>query len=239
MLPLPDATALLLLGSAASLAAVHTLIGVDHSIPFIVMGRARGWSLRRTLGVTGACGLVHVSSSVLIGLVGVGLGVALDRLAWLESARSNVSASLLIGFGLAYAAWALRRSFRGREHTHRHTHADGTTHSHAHGHQGEHLHVHDLGRGATPWALFLVFAFGPCEALIPLMMVPAVDDAWVLLAAVVGVFTLFTVGSMLAAVALGYVGLTRARLGGFERRIDVLAGLTVAGSGAAVLFFGI
>ena len=135
MLPLPDATASLLLGSAASLAAVHTLIGVDHSIPFIVMGRARGWSLRRTLGVTGACGLVHVSSSVLIGLVGVGLGVALDRLAWLESARSNVSASLLIGFGLAYAAWALWRTFRGREHTHRHTHADGTTHSHAHGHQ--------------------------------------------------------------------------------------------------------
>ena len=71
------------------------------------------------------------------------------------------------------------------------------------------------------------------------MMVPAVDDAWLLLAAVVGVFTLFTVGAMLAAVALGYVGLTRARLGGFERRIDVLAGLTVAASGAAVLWLGI
>ena len=239
MLPVPDATASLLLGSAASLAAVHTLIGVDHSIPFIVMGRARGWSLRRTLGVTGACGLAHVASSVLIGLVGGGLGVALDRLTWLESARGNVSASLLIGFGLAYAAWALWRSVLRREHTHRHTHADGTTHSHAHGHQGEHMHAHDIGRGATPWALFLVFAFGPCEALIPLMMVPAVDDAWVLLAAVVAVFAFFTVGSMLAAVALGYAGLTHARLRGFEQRVHVLAGLTVAASGAAVLFLGI
>ena len=83
MLPLSDATASLLLGSAASLAAVHTLIGVDHSIPFIVMGRARGWSLRRTLGVTGACGLVHVASSVLIGLVGVGL--ASRSTVWLGS----------------------------------------------------------------------------------------------------------------------------------------------------------
>ncbi len=239
MLPLPDATASLLLGSAATLAAVHTLIGVDHSIPFIVMGRARGWSLRRTLGVTGVCGLAHVGSSVLIGLVGVGLGVALDRLSWLESARGNLAAGLLIGFGLAYAAWALWRSFRARAHTHRHTHRDGTTHSHAHGHQGKHLHPHGVGHGATPWALFLVFAFGPCEALIPLMMVPAVEDAWWLLVAVVGVFTVFTVGAMLAAVALGYCGLTRARLGMFEQKIDLLAGLTVAASGAAVLLLGV
>ncbi len=71
------------------------------------------------------------------------------------------------------------------------------------------------------------------------MMVPAVDDAWLLLAGVLGAFTLFTVGSMLAAVALGYVGLTRARLGGFERRIDVLAELTVAAGGAAVLWLGV
>ena len=216
MPPLPDATASLLLGTAASLAAVHTLIGVDHSIPFVVLGRARGWSLRRTLGVTGVCGLAHVASSVLIGLVGVGLGVALDRLSWLESARGDVTVWLLIGLGLAYAAWALWKSARSREHVHSH-----------------------IGRGATPWALFLVFAFGPCEALIPLMMVPAAENAWWLLAAVVGVCGFFTVGAMLAAVALGYVGLARARLGVFERKVDVLAGLAVAASGAAVLWLGV
>jgi sulfite exporter TauE/SafE len=239
MPPLPDATASLLLGTAASLAAVHTLIGVDHSIPFVVLGRARGWSLCRTLGVTGVCGLAHVASSVLIGLVGVGFGVALDRLSWFESARGDVAASLLIGFGLAYAAWALWRSFRSREHGHSHTHPDGTTHSHTHAHQGEHVHRHHPGRAATPWALFLVFAFGPCEALIPLMMVPAAERAWWLLAAVVGVFGFFTVGVMLAAVALGYVGLARARLGVLERQVHVLAGLTVAASGAAVMWIGV
>ena len=185
------------------------------------------------------CGLAHVASSVLIGLVGVGLGVALDRLSWLESARGDLAAGLLIGFGLAYASWSLWQSFRSREHIHSHTHPDGTTHRHAHAHQGEHLHPHHTGHGATPWALFLVFAFGPCEALIPLMMVPAAEDAWWLLAAVVGVFAFFTVGAMLAAVALGYVGLTRARLGVFEHKVDVLAGLTVAASGAAVLWLGV
>ena len=74
-----DGTVSLLLGTAAVLASFHTLIGVDHSIPFIVLGRARGWSLRRTLGVTGACGLAHVASSVLIGSLGVLLGVKVQQ----------------------------------------------------------------------------------------------------------------------------------------------------------------
>jgi hypothetical protein len=222
MLTLPDTTVLLLLWTTAGLAAFHTLLGVDHSIPFIVLGRARGWSLRRTLGVTGACGLAHVASSVLIGLVGVALGVALDMLSWLESVRGEVAASLMIGFGLAYAAWAVVCQWRKHPHDHRH----------------EHLHQH-TGRGVTPWALFLIFALGPCEALIPLMMVPAVWRSWILLIGVVGVFAFFTIGVMLIAVTLGYLGLARTRLGAFERRIDVLAGLTIAVSGAAVLLLGV
>jgi nickel/cobalt exporter len=235
---LSDPTVSLLLGTAASLAVFHTVIGVDHSLPFIALGRARGWSLGRTLVVTGACGVVHVASSVLIGSLGLGLGVALDRLSWLESARGRVAAGLMIGFGLAYAAWALWRGVRRRTaHTHLHTHADGTVHSHPHAHDGTHLHPH--GRGVTPWALFLIFAFGPCEALIPLMMVPAAERSWPVLVGVVGVFGVCTVGAMLTAVALGHVGLARVRLGGLEQRADLLAGLAVAASGAGVLFLGL
>jgi sulfite exporter TauE/SafE len=239
MLTLGDGTVTLLLGTAAALASFHTLIGVDHSIPFIVLGRARGWSLRRTLGVTGACGVAHVASSVLIGSLGVLLGVTLDRLTWLESTRGRLAAGLMIGFGLAYAAWGVWRRLRGHTHTHLHAHADGTVHTHPHDHHGEHLHTHDIGRGVTPWALFLIFAFGPCEPLIPLMMVPAVERSWLVLAAVIGVFGFVTLGAMLVAVTLGYLSLTHARLGAVEQRIDVLAGLTIAASGAAVLFLGV
>ena len=229
----------LLLGSAGALATLHTLIGVDHSLPFIALGRARGWSLRRTLGVTGACGLVHVASSVLIGLVGVMLGVALDWLSWLESVRGQVASTLLIVFGLAYAAWAVWNELRGRGHDHLHRHADGSVHSHRHHHHGEHLHPHDLERGITPWALFIIFAFGPCEALIPLMMVPAMKQSWFQLIAVIGVFGLFTLATMLVTVTLGVLGLSQVQLRGFERRLDALAGLTVATSGVAVLFLGL
>jgi len=229
----------LLLGTAASLAALHTLIGVDHSIPFIVLGRARGWALRRTLLVTGACGLVHVASSVFIGLFGVAFGVALDRLAWIEEGRGQLAAALMIGFGLAYAAWAAWRGLRRHRHDHVHSHSDGTVHSHPHDHRGGHLHVHEEGRGMTPWVLFLIFAFGPCEALIPLMMVPALEQSWGLLIGVVMIFGAFTVGTMLVTVLVGHFGLSRARLGGLERQVDLLAGLTVAASGAAVLVLGV
>ena len=239
MLTPADGTVPLLLSTAAALALFHTLAGVDHSIPFIVLGRARGWSLRRTLGVTGACGVAHVASSVLIGFLGVLLGVTLDRLTWLESTRGQLAAGLMIGFGLAYAAWAFRHRLRGRTHTHLHQHADGTVHTHSHDHHGEHLHPHNVGRGVTPWALFLIFAFGPCEPLIPLMMVPAIEPSWPVLVAVIVVFGVVTIGAMLVAVTLGYLGLTHMRLRVVERHIDVLAGLTIAASGAAVLVLGI
>ena len=62
-----------LLGTAASIGLVHTLLGVDHSLPFVALGRAQGWSLKRTLAVTFGCGLAHVLSSVLIGAIGIGL----------------------------------------------------------------------------------------------------------------------------------------------------------------------
>jgi hypothetical protein len=45
-----------MLGLAASVAAVHTAVGIDHAVPFVVLSRVQGWSLRRTLVVTALCG---------------------------------------------------------------------------------------------------------------------------------------------------------------------------------------
>ena len=61
----------MLITTAATLAVLHTAVGVDHSLPFVMLGRARGWSLRRTLGMTALCGLGHVGTSVIIGAIGV------------------------------------------------------------------------------------------------------------------------------------------------------------------------
>lgn len=67
----------LLILTAASIGFIHTLLGPDHYVPFVAMGAARRWSTRRTLWITSLCGIGHVLGSVLIGLVGIGIGVSL------------------------------------------------------------------------------------------------------------------------------------------------------------------
>ena len=82
-----DTTLTVLLGSAIGVAFVHTLIGIDHSLPFVVLGKANGWSLRKTLGLTTVCGIGHVLSSVVLGLLGIGLGTAVASLEVIEASR--------------------------------------------------------------------------------------------------------------------------------------------------------
>ena len=103
---------LVLLFSAAALGTFHTAIGIDHSVPIIVLARTRAWSWSRTLWVTLVCGLGHVLSSVLIAAVGLGLGVAGSKLAWIEQTRGTWAAWLLVGFGLSYAAIAYWNTWR-------------------------------------------------------------------------------------------------------------------------------
>ncbi len=239
MLELSDDTISVLLGTTATVAIVHALLGIDHSLPFIALARARRWSMRYTLGITAACGVVHVASSVVIGVFGAAAGHTLDAMAGIESARGELAAALLIGFGLTYAAWATWRLRRGHVHAHLHVHADGTVHAHPHDHHGEHLHVHDAGAGLTPWVLFVTLLLGPCEPLIPLMVVPAMSQSWFVVAGVVGVFGVLTVTTMTAAVAVGYRGIDYLPTHGVTRYADVVAGLVVAASGAGVLLLGI
>ena len=227
-MPDPIQTTTLLLGTAASLAIVHTLLGIDHSIPFVALGRARNWTLGRTLLVTALCGAGHVASSVVIGAVGVGLGIATDALLWLESARGELAAALLIGFGLAYAAWAVWRGLRG---------PDGARLRG--GPAGARFEGPGGADRVTPWALFIVFVLGPCEPLIPLMVVPGMARDWFAVGAVVGVFGLLTVAAMLLAVVAAWRGVALLGAGRIGRHADVAAGLVVAASGAAVLFLGL
>jgi len=123
-----------LLATAASIGFVHTVLGPDHYLPFIVMARARGWSLLRTLAITGLCGVGHVLGSVLLGAAGAILGIALGSLEAVEAVRGDLAAWLLIGFGAAYFAWGIRLAVRRRPHTHRHVHGDGVAHEHTHDH---------------------------------------------------------------------------------------------------------
>jgi len=63
----------ILMISAASTGFLHTLLGPDHYLPFIVMGKARRWSLWKTAWITIVCGIGHIGSSVSLGMVGIAL----------------------------------------------------------------------------------------------------------------------------------------------------------------------
>src|SRR3990170_4378716 len=130
--------------AAASVAVLHTLLGPDHYLPFVAMSRAGGWSLRKTVFITLACGIGHVLSSAVLGLVGIAFGVAVLKLEHFEQVRGDLAGWLLLAFGLVYFLWGVRRAIRNQPHTHFHAHADGMIHAHEHTHHTEHLHVHDV-----------------------------------------------------------------------------------------------
>ena len=233
-------TTLILALTALSIGTIHTLIGPDHYLPFIVMSRARRWSMRTTLVITALCGFAHVLGSLTLGFVAIALGWSVTGVGALEAFRGELAVWLLIGFGVAYSIWGLRMVRRNRPHSHWHSHTDGTVHDHTHKHHGEHAHAHEMAsadsstRSLTPWVLFTFFVLGPCEALIPLMMIPAAQGSIGSVFVVAAVFGLATILVMLACVAVGYQGLARLSIGPLERYAHTAAGISLILCGVAI-----
>lgn len=225
--------------TAAALGTIHTLIGPDHYVPFVALSKARGWSAGRTALVTALCGLGHVGSSVLLGALGIALGLAVGRLEAVEALRGDLAAWALIAFGLVYLVWGLRRAWRDRAHEHWHDHGEGS-HCHGHAHHDGHLHVHRRpGAAVTPWVLFIVFVFGPCEPLIPLLMYPAARHSAAGVAVVSAVFGLTTLATMLAMVLGARRGIEFLPAGWAERYTHALAGGSILLCGLAIQFLGL
>ena len=223
--------------TAASLAFVHTILGPDHYLPFIVMSRARKWTIYKTSWVTLLSGFGHVISSILLGTIGIGVGIALNKLEFMESVRGDLAAWLFVVFGLVYMAWGFYRAVKNKPHKHIHHHGNGTMHVHEHFHQEEHDHTHK--NNITPWILFTIFFLGPCEPLIPLLMYPAAKSSSWGVAQVSIVFGLVTMLTMLGLVLLASYGLKFVRLGKMERFTHAIAGATILLSGIAILFLGL
>jgi sulfite exporter TauE/SafE len=232
----------MLLVTAASIGFLHTLLGPDHYIPFIVMAKAQKWSITKTAFITVLSGAGHVLSSVVLGLVGVAFGVAVSRFELFESMRGDVAVWALIAFGLVYTIWGIRRAIRNRPHEHVHLHSDGEAHDHQHTHIEEHLHVHEKGGkvvNLTPWILFTILVFGPCEPLIPILMYPAAKSSFTGLASVVLVFGLCTITTMLGLVLVSVYGMSFIPGPRWERYNHAIAGATIVICGIVIQVFGL
>ncbi|MBK6598148.1 MAG: hypothetical protein IPG25_09795 [Proteobacteria bacterium] len=236
---------LILTLSAAGIAVLHTALGPDHYLPFAALGAARRWSVARTLTITAICGVGHVVASLVLAAIALGAGSVAMQLTGITEVRGDIAAWLMVAFGVAYALYGLKFILREiNSHSHAHAHADGTQHAHGHQHHAGHLHPHvaldeaaarKQGVVAVGWALFIIFLFGPCEPLIPLVMAPASQGAWLTVVSVVGVFAVTTIGTMLAIVWVLASGLARAPALRASAYVHSAAGATVAACGAAML----
>lgn len=226
--------------TAVAIAFVHTLIGPDHYLPFVALAKARRWSRSRAVVITALCGLGHAAGSVLLGFIGILIGARLATMVGIESWRGDLAAWALVAAGLVYLSISLRRLARGKPHSHVHRHADGTVHQHHHDHRGAHLHQHapesSEGKQATmPWALFIVFVLGPCEALIPLLMVPASQHNFTGLVFITLLFVTVTVATMMIAVWLSLWGTRKIQFPSLHRYSGALAGAAICVCGLAMV----
>jgi hypothetical protein len=232
---------ILLLGAAGA-GFLHAL-APDHYLPFIVLSKARKWSIGKTLFTTLYCGLGHVASSIIIASVGIALGYGVSRvegagadlLGWSEgvnSVRGSLSKWIFLLFGFAYMVWGIFKAVKNKPHTHVHSHG-----VHAHSHRSE--HAHQSARLLTPWVLFIVFVLGPCEALIPFVMIPAAQQGFDFngIMAVSLLFSVATIATMCVAVTIGYFGFKALPTDKIDRYMHAVAGAVIFLSGFAILFF--
>ena len=230
-----DATTYTLLLTATLTGVLHTLIP-DHWLPFVLIGRARGWSARTTAAVSGFSALVHAALSVLLGLVALVIGVRSAAL--VGETVGRVGAVLLVLFGLAYAAWAWRK--RGHFHPggsllHRRETASACDGSEGPAHP-EHLHYHadeDLIRGRAgvgAVSLALIVGANPCVLLLPMVLATAEQGARSV-ALVALAYSVPTFVLVIGLSVLGVAGSRRIRLPAPARYMEAASGLLIATTG--------
>ena len=225
----------LLLSTAVATALFHTLIP-DHWLPFVLIGRARGWTVRTTAMISGLSAMIHTALSIGLGLGAVKIGTASAHAIGETLARS--SAVLLILFGLLYAVWAWRKG--GHFHPggglfHSSTKAPGCEGKEGDSHP-EHLHYHadgewihgPNGHGGT--YLAVIVGMNPCILVMPIML-SSVEKGATTVALVIAAYSVTTIILMMGLSVAGVVGIRRIRLPGVARYMEMASGMVIALTG--------
>jgi sulfite exporter TauE/SafE len=186
----------------------------------------------KTVVITVLCGIGHVGSSIVLGLIGIAAGIGVSKLESVESQRGIIASWIIIVFGLAYLIWGL---YHARKHRHHHHHILGHNHSSSSSDDG----ISKKTTNITPWVLFIIFVFGPCEPLIPLFIYPAAQHSVYGVAAVSIVFSVVTLITMLTIVTLSFKGLKLIKFPFFERYTHAIAGATIMICGLGIVFLGL
>jgi len=203
----------LLLVSTASIAFLHAL-APDHWMPFAAIAKAKNWSKPKLLWITLISGIGHVGSSIIFSTIGIILGFSLYKLKAIEGHRGEVALWLLIGFGIAYMLWGIRKARENRE---------------------KKLNEEQLkAKTVAVWTAFAVIVLGPCEPLIPLVFL-GYNYGYSGMIAVSVVFSIITIIMMLGQSLLALMGIQLIKHDIAERYSHAFAGLVIALTGVFVM----
>ncbi|KAF2338957.1 MAG: hypothetical protein REI96_20815 [Flavobacterium nitrogenifigens] len=221
--------------TAISISFFHTASGPDHYLPFIVLSRSRKWSLSKTIMLTIICGLGHILSSVVLGIIGVFLGWQINKITFFQDFRGNIASWALLLFGAIYLIYGLWAAYKNKAHKHFDVMGEDVfVYSHKHGEV-----VMPTNRvKVTPLVLFAIFVMGPSEPLIPLLFYSGLNRSVAEISTIIGVFTLSTVLTMLAMVLLGVYGYSFFKAEKFERYTPAISGAVVLACGFGMVFLG-
>lgn len=225
---------ILLLFSTVGISLAHTLTGPDHYLPFIALSKSGKWTLPKTLFWTTLCGLAHVGTSLLVGLIGIFLGWTLSQQSNLVMTRGNFASWMLLGFGLIYTLWGLYNIKRNKLHKHFEVNdeADILVYEHKDGQ----VVYPDQKFKVTPWVMFFIFALGPAEPILPLLFYPSTSHSFLQVLILTVTYTGVTLFAMLLMVLLGYYGLQKFNFPNFEKYISFISGLVILLCGVGMVF---
>ena len=226
----------LLLVTAISVSVLHTISGPDHYIPFIAIGKSKGWKLPKIVMWTIICGTAHVMASVLIASIGAALGFSLTKFEYLNDVRGGLASWAIFIFGILYFMYGIFNVYRKKSHKHFDIYDDGSVYVFEHDHKQ--MAYPTMRKKVTPWILFLIFLLGPCEVLFPLMTYPAVEQSTFNMFLLIATFLFTTVSTMVLVVILIYYGFNFIKTEWLEKYITPISGLSIAICGVGMIFLG-
>lgn len=184
---------------ASVVGLVHTAAVPGHYLPFVAVGKSRGWSLPKTLMAVFVCGIAHVLSSFILGLAGIMVGLGVGVVERFQYDSGSVAKCLFFIFASAYLACGLYKALTRRpsHRINRWITSDGSLIG------GK---DRSILREPTFLALFAIFILGPCEMLAPLLVYPSSHLDWISTMAIAAVFSGATITAMLALVCLMWIG---------------------------------
>ncbi len=213
-------TGLVLIGSAAATAALHTIVP-DHWLPFVLVGKAQGWSKKKTLSYTAISALIHVLFSLALGVAGYSIGLASATI--LGERMELIVGLSLIGFGVLYIILALRAK-------------GGVIHlGHIHGPHGHEHGLKGKKRNTTGIALALLMGLNPCVVALPIFSATIAEGLMV--TALVSIsFGVATIITLVGLTAIGVMTTYKLELKFLTKYGEIISGALLALAGIVFIF---